>query len=339
MKKKELLLILDSEGKYRQKHDQYEGIDVGLFVKSLESFGYKVNKTNYHDVLNNIDSIKGETIVYTSNQITDYKKYIEDIMFELSKNNTIIPGLSSLIGHENKGYQEIQRKTLHIDTLKSYIIADTNDLKRIKIKYPIVVKRPNTCSSSGVFLAHNESELYRIIKKEFVHHDFNYLKLKIKKVIKGIIKSNTYDWTKNKLEDYRFSRFILEEFIPNLGGDYKILVYGDKYYSMKRGVKKGDFRASGSGIRDFTHTAPEEVLSFARDAFQKLDIPFAGFDIAIDKDKKCYMIEYQSIHIGPVTLMDSDKYYTYKNGKWATNKATSILEEEYARAIDWYINK
>lgn len=337
MKNKELLLILDSEGKYRQKIDQYEGIDLNIFKNELKKLGYKVEVTNYFDVANNIDKIKNKQIIYTSHQQLDYKKYIEDILNCLKDDNLIIPGFSSVIGHENKGYQELQRKMLGLDELKSYVISDTNDLKKVDITFPIVVKRPNSCSSRGVFLAHDIDELNSILKRNFIKKDFTYYKLLLKRLIKKILNKSTFNWTDGKIKDYRYTRFILQEFIPNLDGDYKILVYGDKYYGLKRGIRKGSFTASGSGIHDYHQEIPKEVLSFAKKCFSKLNIPFAGFDIAIDQNKKCYLIEYQSIHIGPVTLIHSEKYYTHDNNKWNRHDEKSILEEEYARAIHWYL--
>ena len=338
MKNKEILLILDSNNKYLQKIHQYESINLDIFIKELERLGYKVNKTNYFDIALNIDKIKDKVIVYTSNQEPNYKKYIEDIIYTLKKDNFIIPGYDSLIGHENKGYQELQRKKLKLDSLNSYLISDINDLNKLTIKYPIIVKRPNSCSSKGVFLAKNEKELNKIIKSNFLKKDFNYYLLVLKKFVKNILHKKD-SWTLYKLSDYNYTRFILQDFIPNLNGDYKILVYGNKYYGLKRGVKKGDFRASGSGIHNYKEEIPKEVLDFAKSCFEKLDIPFAGFDIAIDAKKKCYLIEYQSIHIGPVTLMHSEKYYTYESNKWNRHNEESILELEYARAIDLYLKR
>ena len=336
---KNILLIVDSEGMYRQKNDQYESIDINMFVNELVNLGYKVDITNYFDVYNHVDNIKGQTIVYTSSQRLNYKKYIEDIIYELSKNNDVIPSYNSLIGHENKGYQEIQRKILNIDQLKSYVISDIKEIDKVELNYPIVIKRPSSCSGSGVYLAHDRLELNKIINKHFLGKDLNYYVLVFKKILKRIIRKKTYAWTSNKIKDYHFSWFILEEYIPDLDGDFKILVYGDKFYALKRNAKKGDFRASGSGLHDFAFRVPNEVLDFAKNSFEMMDIPFAGFDIAIDKNNKCYMIEFQSIHIGPITLMHSDKYFTNNNGKWQVHNEKSILEEEYARAIDLYIRR
>ena len=337
MNKRNILLILDSENKYRQKKDQYESIDIKAFIKELNNLGYKVEIKDYFEIIQQIDSIKNHIIVYTSHQQLEYKKYIEDIMYVLKDYNIIIPHYESLLAHENKEFQELQRKQLKLDNLKSWIISDSLEIEKINIEYPIVIKRPYSCSSRGVYLAHNKSELINIIKQNFIKKDLEYYILNVKKIFKRMLKHNTTNWTISKINDYKYSKFILQQFIPNLDGDFKILIYGEKYFSLKRGLKKGDFKASGSGIHDFDYETPVEVLNFAKECFEKLNIPFAGFDIAIDNSKKCYLIEFQSIHIGPITLMHSHKYYTFEDNKWIKHNGKSILEVEYAKAIDWYI--
>lgn len=333
-----ILLILDSEKKYRQKFNQYESINIDEFIKALEDKGYEVEVTNFLEVQKNIGKIKNRNIVYTANQESHYKKYIEDIIYLLSKDNNMIPRYDSVISQENKGLQELERKYYGLDSLNSVIISDIRELDKSTIKYPIVVKRPNSCSSKGVFLAHNEKELDSIIKKNFLVKNCNYYKLLFKKCVKKVL-GNSVIWDQNLINDYNYTRFILQEFVPDLDGDYKILVYGDKYYGLKRGIKEGGFTASGSGIHDFEQEIPKEVLSFAKSVFEKLDIPFAGLDICIDKNKKCSLIEFQSIHIGPVTLIKNKKYYTFESKKWVRHDEMSNLEVEYANAIDRYISK
>lgn len=339
MKKKKIILILDSDKMYRQKRHQFESIDTKVFVKQLELLGYEVEITNYFDVLNNISNIKNELIVYTASQNKKYKKYIEDIIYSLSLDNFLIPGFESLIGQENKAYQEIQRKKMNLDGLKSYIISDINELRTLNIKFPIVLKKADTCSSIGVFKANDEKQLNKIIKKHFLKRDIRYYILLLKLFAKKILNSKSYKWTEFMLNEYKYTRVILQEFIPDLDGDFKILVYGDKYYALKRGLKPGDFKASGSGIRDINCEPQKEMLNFAKKCFEQLDVPFAGLDISINKNNECNLIEFQSIHIGPVTLIDSNKYYKYENKKWVKYETKSILEKEYANAIDWYIKR
>jgi len=50
------------------------------------------------------------------------------------------------------------------------------------------------------------------------------------------------------------------------------LIFSDKVYALKRGVKDGDFKASGSGIRIFVKELPEGLLEYAYSFYEKLNI-------------------------------------------------------------------
>ena len=43
------------------------------------------------------------------------------------------------------------------------IVSDISEIENLDFEFPIVVKKPNTSASSGVFLAHDKTELYKII--------------------------------------------------------------------------------------------------------------------------------------------------------------------------------
>src|SRR5690606_8893478 len=56
--------------------------------------------------------------------------------------------------------------------------------------------------------------------------------------------------------------YVQQQFVPNLKCDYKALVFMDKVFLLKRGTRKDDFRASGSGIFSFPEPSVE-LLNFA----------------------------------------------------------------------------
>lgn len=74
-----------------------------------------------------------------------------------------------------------------------------------------------------------------------------------------------------------------------------MLVFGEKYYILRRKVRKNDFRASGSGKREFPEYLTDvecQVLDLAYKAFCEIDTPLLSIDIAHDGEK-CHMIEFQ----------------------------------------------
>lgn len=80
------------------------------------------------------------------------------------------------------------------------------------------------------------------------------------------------------------------------------------------------------------------LLMFAKNIVEKMNVPFLSLDIA-DNNGSCELIEFQGIGFGPVTMTKSNFYFKLENGVFVKIETNSILEEEYANAIVWYIRK
>ena len=95
---------------------------------------------------------------------------------------------------------------------------------------------------------------------------------------------------------------IVQPFIPGLHGDYKVLIFGRKYYTLYRKNRENDFRASGSGFfYDVPLEEHEGLLNFARKITREIDFPIFGMDIAFD-GKDYHLLEFQVIHLGTPPL-------------------------------------
>ena len=71
---------------------------------------------------------------------------------------------------------------------------------------------------------------------------------------------------------------------------------------------------------------------------EKFKVPFISLDIGIDKQNECYLFEYQGTAFGPATLTAGNQYF-YKDADWKSQKGTFNLEEEYAYAINHFVNE
>ena len=134
------------------------------------------------------------------------------------------------------------------------------------------------------------------------------------------------------------NKFVIQNFIENLNGDFKVLIYGDKYYAISRANRKNDFRASGGGIIDFSPELPNGIFDFAKKVFEALDTPYASLDIAYD-GKRFYLIEFQCMHFGPLTVENSLRYYIFEDNKWKCVEAESIIEKVFVEAVFKYLIK
>lgn len=73
-----------------------------------------------------------------------------------------------------------------------------------------------------------------------------------------------------------------QDFIPENTCDYRVMVVNSKAYGVKRLVRKGDFRASGAGLFDFSEIDPK-IIKIAQDTAKRLKMLSVAFDFVLDK--------------------------------------------------------
>jgi glutathione synthase/RimK-type ligase-like ATP-grasp enzyme len=332
-----IYLITDSQNFYGQKLYPWESLDIFKIISKLEKL-YPVEHVTFNKIVNTSIDIENSIVIYTSSQQSEYKEYIEDVLLYLmQKGNILIPSINVFKSHENKGYQELHKKILGIKSLKVSYFGHYKEMKDADLKFPIVIKALDGFGSGGVSLVGTKKEIVDFSTEDdcLIHKGYvRTIKSAIAKPIKKYILQQ-----KNKLNpgdyfDY-FKRFILQEFIPNLTYDYKVLVFGEKYYVLKRYVKEGDFKASGSGNFAFVKVE-DHLLDYAKELFEKFNEPMMGFDICFD-GYRYYLIEFQGMHFGPYTLINSDGYYLKKDNNWEFVKKKSDIDEEVTNAFFTYI--
>lgn len=334
--KNNILLVTDYNDLYRQDIYRSQGIDLNTFKGVLTDGGYHVTQITYNELLNHSSDKKWSDyyVVYTSSENIEYKEYIKDVIYELGKRNTLIPRYDLLMCHEDKLYQEILKKSLEIKSLKASMYATLKDLYKDidNVTYPVVVKKCVGAGSISVYKANNKKELLKYAKKIMRSKECYeyYLKAAYKKV-KGSLNAHYFE------DEKYFGRMILQEYVPDLACDWKVLAFGDKYYALRRSVRKNDFRASGSGM--FAFEIPDSrILDYAKEIYEKVDVPFLSMDLCLDELGNVYLIEFQGVHFGPYTLINSPHYFVNENG-WQKIEKNSKLAEEYANSIIKYIDK
>lgn len=272
---------------------------------------------------------KDDIIIYNSSADHAVRTYIKDKLFFLSYTNRLIPSYELLMAHENKGFQEVMKKRKGFGNLQgSYFF----DLDNRNLPFPTVLKTTQGAGSSGVFLVKNKRDL-STIKKKYFNQTFKRNVISAQRRLK----LKTAEYKIYKYSKKKFNLFIEQEFIPNLKHDFKVLVFGDRYFVLKRSVKKNDFRASGSGKFNFVEP-PTKVLNFAREIAEVLDNPYLSLDIALS-DKGCHLIEFQATNFGPYTLLNAPNRYVYEDNSWTREKNDKDLESNYAYALNYFIDK
>jgi glutathione synthase/RimK-type ligase-like ATP-grasp enzyme len=336
---REIIILVDYKGNFSSKYDAVpyrSGMDKELLFSAFEKYDISIRFLPFSEV-DFYANWEKKIVLYTSSEDDKvlYKSYIEDIIQGLELAGAIVvPKFQYLRAHHNKVFMEILRSVLALDDgIKTHfygtveeLIKDINDFN-----FPCVIKSSAGALSRGVAKANNKKELINIAKKLAQSINFytdvkDYLRCYRHK---GYLKSSIY---RNK--------FIVQTMIPNLENDWKVLVFGNKIFNLKRYVRKNDFRASGSHVNyqiGSNSGLTREMMEFVYSIYKKMNVPMLSFDLAYD-GQQFYMIEFQILYFGTSTFNLSNDYYERSSdGGWILKNKDCSLEELYSYAIHSYL--
>lgn len=285
---------------------------------------------------------KNQVVVYTSSEEygLHYKNFIEDVVYGLAEVGArLIPGAPFLRANNNKVFMEILRQTklpADLQTIHSYLFGTLDELEQAlqagKVSCPCVVKKAAGAMSRGVFLAKNEDELRKLARKVSCTRQAKVL-------LKERVRALKHQGYKSE-SDFQ-GKFIIQPFIPGLKNDWKVLIYGERYFVLRRNIRENDFRASGSGYNYTSGSQagfPVDMLDMIRQFYKALDLPNLSVDFAFD-EKKGYIFEFQANHFGTSTHYKSKDYYEYCDETWYLKENTYDQEQIYVRSIVDYLNR
>jgi len=335
-----IYMLTDYKGFFGSKHNAIpyrSGMDKELLKKYLNGKGYDVQYLPFSDVDFRNMNFKNQFVLYTSSEDKGfyYKDYIEDIILGLSLQNAIlIPEYKFLRANNNKVFMEILRDQININSIKNIKSHHFGTIEELKQKLgelnpQSVIKPASGAMSTNVNLSKNRKDVIKFGKKISRTKDLLYELLDFGRSIKH----------KQYIRESRHrKKFIIQNFIKGLRNDWKIVIYGKKYYILYRGVRDNDFRASGSGKFEFKEEIPHGILDFAEKIFNYFNVPNLSIDVAFN-GKEFYLIEFQAIYFGTTTIDKSPFYFTKENSKWVIHKEKSFLEKEYVESVIDYISK
>lgn len=313
-----------------QRLHETESLDVVTISAHLSRHGHLTEVIDHADLIR-LDPaiIRGSVIIYASSQYPELYQYIEHcLLYAEACGGHLLPNYHCFRAHENKFVQELLKKQLGLTSPRSRLYGTIEEISEDldTIEFPAVLKYPHGFASAGVSKIDSAAQLMAVLRESMVDTI-----PRPSGFIHRIIERRQYN---RRVAAYanryplQSRRIILQEFIGGLGFDWKVLVFGNRFFCLKRYVRAGDFRASGSGNFEFDAVPPEGLLEFARDTLRALDSPWASFDIA-EKDGRFYLIEFQCVHFGPVTLMRNTCYYSSEGGSWARHAMVTAEPEPY----------
>jgi len=335
------IIFLTDNNFFGQTRKPWVSMDTNKIILMLKENHFDVESYFFNEVYDK--NIENCYIFYSFSQKEELRNYIVDIIYFLSKKNTVIPSFELLKCHENKGFQELYKKQLGINSLDSIYLNSINNVTNSV--FSVVLKTVDGSNGKGVFLVNNEKEFKKIIQKiESKITILQKIDLLRRKYFRKKKNYPAYPNYNNRTDYYQYKeyirndkRFVLQQFIPNLTFDYRVLALYDKYYVMKRHTKEGDFRASGTKLFDFNVEKNQELLTYAKNIFDRINTPMLSMDIAFNGEQY-YLIEFQASHFGVSALIKSEGYYSLINNKWDIISAPSNLETEIAESVIKFIN-
>jgi len=339
----QLCLLTDYQNRFGSKwlaSPYRSGYDRRLLAKSFARYGYAVEYKQFSEVFSRWKEWAGEVVLYTSSEEVGntYKTYVEDIVYGLEEAGAhLLPRAAFLRAHHNKAFMEILRDRLlgeGLTGLQSRSFGTLEELaaalERNEIEVPCVLKPASGAMSSGVTMARTAEEILRQAKQlSRTSHPWHEFKEYVRsRKLPGYRPESRYQ-----------AKFIVQPLIPGLDGDWKVLVYGDQYYVLKRHVRPGDFRASGSHVNYLPggrSGIPDVVLSLVEQVYNKLDVPHLSVDVAFD-GSRAYLFEFQAIYFGTSTHNLCEKYFIKQEGQWVLQKKTLDQEGVYAWGVAHYL--
>lgn len=207
-----------------------------------------------------------------------------------------------------------------------------------KIKLPVVMKLRGGAGSSSVRLIKTVRQLKRYFRVSFQtgvgtynywgfvvdsikHFQRNQNVISILKFFKRLVEAVFKPNRLNSLDFFEPGYVLAQEFIANCNCDYRIIVsMRQKAWGIVRGVRKDDFRASGSGIVEYNKDLfPPELIQLAFDHAESLKSDFVAFDYLWVNNNEFKLVEY--------SYGLSAKVYDRCEGYWSKDLSFTKTEE------------
>lgn len=338
--KEKIFLLTDYRDQfYSSTKHRGAAVDLDKLKKCFSGLGFELVIRPFSKVNFRTQDYKSKWVLYQSSEDPGlfYRSYIDDIIFGLFMQGAkIIPNIFQHKAHHNKHFMEVLRDLKDIPEIKNIkarrygtyedYLKDIESLK----KTSFVLKSSDTSKSRGVYMLKklvDKVMIPKVVSRTFSARNIRYLIEWVKTGVKPLPISNNR------------RKFVLQPYISELNGDYRIIVYGQKYYALYRANRPNDFRASGSMRFNDSIDLPTGILDYAKKVFEGFDTPYIALDIGV-KNKTFYLFEFQFLSFGQYTLENSKFYYHLdKTGRWEKEYETPNLEREISRSVAVYIKK
>ena len=245
----------------------------------------------------------------------DYKAalFARQLTISLEKKGLkVFPDINTAWHHDDKVGQKYLLEAIGGPFVKSYVFYSKQDaLEWIsKTNFPKVFKLRGGASSVNVSLARTKREARVLVKKAFGKgfwpiNRFSRLKDRLRvlkrdknmQAVRGVLSGFARMFIPTEVERFSHNEkgyIYFQDFIPENEYDTRLVVIGDRCFGIRRYCRKGDFRASGSGILSYEpELFDKKCIQSAFEIAKKLKTQSVAFDfIWDDLEPKIVEISY-----------------------------------------------
>ena len=296
---------------------------------------FKIVKAYQNDIMQQLEGCDAFMWHHSHSNPKDIL-FAKQLLFSLEQAGmSVFPDFCTGWHFDDKVGQKYLLEKIKAPLVPSYVFYDkANALQWVtQTTFPKVFKLRGGSGSANVKLARTRSEAIRIIKKAFgrgfrQYEPLTNLKERWRKYKNGL--TDLKDVVKGVLRFYKepeFSKTIgyesgyiyFQDFIPNNDFDIRVIVIGKRAFALKRLVRAGDFKASGSGSMKFEKSEfDERCIKIAFETSKKLKSQCLAYDFIFDENKEPLIVE---ISYGfAVDAYDSCPGYWDENLDWHEGK-------------------
>jgi len=269
---------------------------------------FKIVDCYRNDIIQQLEDC--DALMWHHNQ-ANYKDVIfaKQLLFAVEQSGKkVFPDFKTNWYFDDKVGQKYLFESIDVPFVSSYIFYEKNQaLDWInKTAFPKVLKLRGGAGSENVRLIHNRSQAKNLIKKAFNSgfpafdsinnlrerkRKYNEKKTSIKDVVKGVLRF-FFPSINVKMRVKEKGYVLFQEFIPNNKFDIRVIVIDNKAFAIKRMVRNGDFRASGSGSIKYDYNEiPIKTIELAFKVTDKIQSQCAAIDFVFNHNGEPLILE------------------------------------------------
>lgn len=222
--------------------------------------------------------------------------FAKELIYSLeTAGKKVFPDFHTCWHFDDKVGQKYLLEAVGAPLVPTYVFFDKKEAMEWveSVAFPKVHKSRRGSGSDHVRLIHSKTEANNVVRKAFgrgfPQYDassnlkerfrlFRHRKTGFKNVLKGIVRLG-YTTEFSKVVGNEKGYVYFQDFIANNDHDIRINVVDGKAFAVRRDVRDGDFRASGSGFKHYEkHNFSEEVVKSAQQVARKLNLQAVAFD-------------------------------------------------------------